>query len=349
MVRHNVRTSVRTLTFSVVSTVMGIASLGLGQASALAGGTCQNVTVPVALAAGQSANQSLAGTFCVPSTWAPGTHDVDVLVHGATYDRSYWDWPQNSPTYSYVSRTLQAGRATFAYDQLGSGGSSRPASASLNPGSVAYVMHQAVQWVRGQGYTQVTGVGHSFGSMAAIDEAATYHDVDRLVVTGLFHADGPYALLGVPDFYPAALDPAFIGHISDLGYLTTTPGTRGGLFYNTTTADPAVIVYDEAHKDVVSATQFSLGLTEFEVPAGLNVAAGVTVPVLSISGQQDGITCGLLLDCNNPAQVQANETAFYTGAPSVTTAVVPDTGHDINLHPSAASSFATINSWIQSN
>ena len=91
------------------------------------------------------------------------------------------------------------------------------------------------------------------------------------------------------------------------------------------------------------------GLTEFEIPAGLNIAAGITVPVLSISGQQDALTCGITLDCTNDAQVANNEAAYYTGTPSLTTATVPNTGHDINLHPSAGAtpgSFATINNWI---
>jgi len=307
------------------------------------------MTLPVALAAGQPTDQTLSGTFCIPATWATGSHDVDVLVHGATYNRSYWDWPQDSPTYSYVSRTLEAGRATFAYDQLGSGQSSYPLSTTLTPEVEAYAMHQAVQWVRGQGYAQITAVGHSFGSITVIHEAATYNDVDRVVVTGLLHANGLNALVGTTEFYPAALDPEFIGTITDPGYLTTVPNSRGSLFYDSSTANPAVISYDEAHKDVVSATYFGLGLTEFEVPAGLNIAAGVTVPVLTISGQEDAITCGLTLDCTNSAQVASNEAAYYTGAPSLTTDTVPDTGHDINLHPSAPSSFATINNWIQSH
>lgn len=337
----------RIFSIAAISGVLGIASLVSGQASAATvGGTCQDVNLPVALASGQATDQTLSGTFCTPTSWAEGAHDVDVLVHGATYNRSYWDWPQDSPTYSYVSRTLQAGRATFAYDQLGAGQSSHPSSLSLNPTVEAYAMHQAVQWIRSQGYTQVTAEGHSFGSITVIHEAATYHDVDRVVVTGLLHANGPDALLGVPDFYPAALDPQFSGTITDLGYLTTVPGSRGNLFYDTATADPSVIAYDEAHKDVVSATYFSLGLTEFEVPAGLNIASGITVPVLTLSGQEDAITCGLTLDCTNAAQVTANEAAYYTNTPSLTAVTVPDTGHDVTLHPSAASSFATINNWV---
>ncbi|HSX33934.1 MAG TPA: alpha/beta hydrolase [Candidatus Saccharimonadales bacterium] len=345
-----VRLRLRAGLMSVLGTVIGLTSLCVGQASAMHGGSCQDVSLPVSLAVGQPADQTLAGTLCTPTVWASGPHSVDILVHGATYNRVYWDWPQNPPAYSYVNSALQAGRATFAYDQLGSGVSSRPASTALTPTSVAYSMHQAVQWLRGtQGFTQVTSIGHSFGSITSIHEAATYHDVNRVVVTGLLHAFGPAAVTGVADFYPAALDPAFSGKISDLGYLTTVPGSRSDLFYDTNTANPGVIAYDEVHKDVVSATFFGLGLGEFGVPAGLNIASGITVPVLSISGQEDALTCGLTLDCTNAAAVQANETTYYTSAPSVSTATMPDTGHDLNLHPSASSAYAIINGWIQTH
>src|SRR5688572_14466912 len=97
-----------------------------GNASATS--NCTSVQKPVALGPGQPAIYQISGTLCLPTTWAPGPHQIDVLVHGATYDRSYWDWPQQSPAYSFVMRTLQAGRATFAYDTLGAGQSSRPVS-----------------------------------------------------------------------------------------------------------------------------------------------------------------------------------------------------------------------------
>ncbi|HSX05657.1 MAG TPA: alpha/beta hydrolase [Candidatus Saccharimonadales bacterium] len=329
----------RLLVVGSVSGLLIAATVANAAADSLSG-SCQDVSFGVALATGQPANQTLSGTYCTPAVWASGAHDVDVLVHGATYNRSYWDWPQDAPAYSYVNRTLQAGRATFAYDQLGSGTSSHPLSTWLTIDAQAYVMHQAVAWLQGQGYMQITAVGHSFGSMTAIHEAAAYHDVNRLVVTGLFHANGPSALVGTTQFIPASLDPAL------LGYITTLPGSRGALFYDTATADPAVIAYDEAHKDMVSSTYFGTGLTEFEVPAGLNIAAGITAPVLSISGQEDAITCGITLDCTNNTQVAANEAAYYTATSSLTTATVPNTGHDLNLHPSAAASFGVINGWI---
>src|SRR5438128_8586101 len=79
-------------------------------------GNCQAVRLPVALAAGQPSDKIISATYCQPHTWADGPQQIDILTNGATYNSSYWDWPQDPVLYSYVDKTLQAGRATFNYD-----------------------------------------------------------------------------------------------------------------------------------------------------------------------------------------------------------------------------------------
>lgn len=308
-------------------------------------GVCQNVTLNVALGSGQPANKTVQGTLCEPDAWAEGDHQVDLLVHGATYNREYWDWPVDPSTYSYVEDTLGSGRATFAYDRLGTGQSTTPLSAQLTMAADAHVMHQVVQYLRGT-YAEVNAIGHSFGSMVAIHEAATYHDVDRLVVTGALHALGPVYATNPAGFYPAMLDPQFTG-LLDPGYLTTIPGVRGGIFYNAT-ADPAVIAYDEAHKDKTSAVQFADGMAALQTPAPLNISQGVTVPVLSVVGNQDSLFCGLLLTCTQP-NVFAYEAPYYTNAASFDVSVIADTAHNLALHPTAPATFTVIDQWLAAN
>lgn len=283
--------------------------------------------------------------LCLPD--APNVSKVDILLHGAAYNREYWDWPVSPALYSYTQRTLQAGRATLAYDRLGVGQSSRPASAAVTVESDAYVLHQIIQHVRSSpGLTDVTTVGHSLGSVVAQYEAGQYKDVDRLVVTGLVHAQGVGVTGALTSFYPAALDPQFAG-LLDPGYLTTTPGSRS-LFYNAA-ADPQVIAYDEAHKDVLSSMQLAQSFPFTLTPPILNVTSQITAPVLAVIGDEDALSCGLLLDCKNPAAVMANEAPYYPHAASLTTQIVANTGHDIALHPSAGQSFATINQWISTH
>lgn len=118
-----------------------------GPAQALAAstkpGTCKDLDIPVALSPSSPINQHISGTLCLP-TAALGTQKIDVLVHGITYDRTYWDSPFSS-SYSYVDRTLQQGRATFALDRIGSGKSSRPLGLQVTLASNAYTVHQVIQ------------------------------------------------------------------------------------------------------------------------------------------------------------------------------------------------------------
>jgi pimeloyl-ACP methyl ester carboxylesterase len=331
--------------------IMSILAMTIGSMAApirvhaAANGTCNNVTTQVSLVAGLPANQTISGTLCTPQTWAEGPHQVDVLIHGATYNRAYWDWPVTSSLYSYASKTLQAGRATFAYDRIGSGSSSRPLGALVTLNSDAYALHQIITWLRTtHNYPQVNTISHSLGSSVAIIEAGTYTDADRVILTGVLHTSNISALLNATTFYPAMLDPAFFG-LLDPTYLTTQPNTRGNLFYHTN-ADPAVIAYDESHKDVLAVPELAGAAVLLQAPAAGNISTHITAPVLIAVGQNDTLVCSGTPDCSNPAAIVANEAPYFTSAASVSAASFADTGHDIPLHPTANSSFASINQWI---
>jgi pimeloyl-ACP methyl ester carboxylesterase len=327
--------------------------IAVGQAAAASAkyGNCQSIRLPVALAPGDPANQAIAGMYCVPVRWASGPHEVDVMTPGATYNSAYWDWPQNPALYSYVDKTLQAGRAALDYNRLGTGNSSRPPSAALAVSDEAYVLHQLVAWLRGsRGYSQVNLIGHSLGSVISIQEAGLYQDVSRVVVTGLLHppnAGVGFATTLLSLLHPAALDPQFLGLGFDLGYLTTIPSDRAADFYSAA-ADPAVVTYDEAHKDVVPMTDLTSLSTTWALPSGPNVSDSVTAPVLIVIGAQDAIFCTAppVLDCSQTAELLASEEPYYTSAASLTIDSISGTGHDIALHPSADQSFALINQWI---
>ena len=331
-----------------------LAGAAPAMAASSSDGTCRSISLPVALASGQPASQTVSASYCVPVTWAPGPHEVDVTTPGATYNRLYWDWPVDPALYSYVDKTLLAGRATFDYDRLGTGASSHPPSTSLTITSEAYVLHQIVGWLRASlGPDQVNLIGHSLGSVIAIQEAGTYHDVSRVVVTGLLHVPGVgvgFATTLASLLYPAALDPQFFLQGLDLGYLTTLPGDRAADFY-ASSADPAVVSYDEAHKDIVPATDLATLATTWALPAGLNVSDSITAPVLVVIGAQDAIFCTAppILDCSQPGAVLATEGPYYSSSSSLGVDVIGDTGHDIALHPSANESFALINQWIMAH
>ncbi len=336
--------------------VMAASPLAPASAGVTAGADagCQPVRLPVALGPGSPANQTVSGTYCQPQDWASGQHEVDVLTPGATYNRIYWDWPVDPGLYSYVDKTLAAGRATFDYDRIGTGSSSHPFSAEITIGSDAYVLHQIVQWLRGSlGYSQVNLIGHSLGSVISIQEAGRYGDASRVVITGLLHVAhvgaGFAATLGSL-LYPAAEDAQYLGTGLDVAYLTTIPGDRAADFYSSS-ASQAVVAYDEAHKDVVAATELVTLATTWALPPALNLSDKITAPVLIVIGAQDAIFCAdpPVVDCPQPAQLLASEAPYYARAASLSLDVIAGTGHDIALHPTADESFGLISQWISSH
>jgi len=77
-----------------------------------------------------------------------------------------------------------------------------------------------------------------------------------------------------------------------------------------------------------------------------DISAQITVPVLLVVGQQDSIVCGLLAtDCSSAASVRQAEAPFYSPQAQLQVAVIPNVGHDLNLHEAAPVWFAAAASW----
>lgn len=298
---------------------------------------------------------SVKGEGLVPETYTvaaslcsknPANRNIVLITsHGATYNRLYWDWPQNPGVYSFV-KNQDARVSVLNIDLLGSGGSSRPLSVNLTMQAQASMMHQLVRTMRARGFKNVILVGHSSGSGMITLEASTYQDVDGLIVTGFLHRFAPPVPppggAAVPlSMYPAALDPAFANMNLDPGYLTTRPGTRGNPgFYNAAVADPNVIAYDDAHKDVVTAAHVAGFVAIVNDPS---ISRGVNVPVLSLVGNYDG---GF---CDSPACPQAaDEPAAWSPAAQLELHVIPNAGHNIHLHgaPYAETEYAYVREWL---
>jgi pimeloyl-ACP methyl ester carboxylesterase len=310
-----------------------------GTASASTGVSCTTYSrIPVALAAGAPLSYSVSGELCArPGELARGA-TVQLLIHGATYDRSYWDFGRiDGIRYSYARDVAAAGYPTFAIDEIGTGASSHPASTQITIQTAAYVAHEIVQGlldgsVAHVRFSGVIEVGHSVGSLTAIEEAATFHDVAGVIVTGNTHITPTFHSVVAANQYPASEDPKFAGRGLDSGYLTTAPGTRGLLFSNAADADPAVIAADEAGKDVISATELGSALATKTTSISLQI----NVPVLLIDGSQDPLDCGSetdgqTFDCSTGQAIATQEAPYYSAATDLRACSIPGSGHDINL------------------
>lgn len=307
-------------------------------AAATTGATeCRNVTVPVT-EAGYPAN--ITGTLCVP----PGAETVQILVHGWTYARYYWDLPYQPDTYSYVRAANRRGYATLAIDRLGDGQSTHPLSAFDTFYADVDTVHQVIGALRngtlGQRFGKVIEVGHSLGGIITMVEAGMYHDVDAIIPTGIAHSLNYINILTkiIADDYPATLDPKFSTSGFDAGYVTSYPSTRGGFYYGTESAtDPNVVSTDERLKETGNLVELAT-LAAYNV---LNVDRTLNIPVDMVVGQHDPFICGLLgPSCDSSATLATFEKPFYGPGAVVEAYVVPNTGHDLQLERSAPESNA---------
>lgn len=309
---------------------------------------CQSYNVSnLALGAGQPANNTIYGELCHPATGP--SHTVQLLISGVSYSHLYWDWPQTPGLYSAVSYFTGEGYSTFNIDRIGIGNSSHPASSSVTLQSNAYIVHELVGRLKagtigGVTFSRVILVGHSFGSYVSISEETSYHDVDGIVLTGYTHLLNPGTVtLLVSETIPANTDPS--GRFSglDSGYLTTAPGTRGGVFYYQPGkhSNPDVIAYDEQTKQTYTAQEVA-GITTFPN----NLTQQINVPVLEVVGQEDALYCGQgAVDCSSNASVSQEESPFFSPSAQLQVQVIPVTGHDLNLHLTAQETYSAIIAW----
>ncbi len=314
--------------------------------------SCKNYNIPVSLTSDSPKNVNISAILCKPKRY---TSKVDIMLHGGTYDRTYWSAGVSTdahpyPFYSYAARTVASGRAAFYFDMVGTGKSTKPLSTDFTIDNVAFTVHQLVNWVKTRhGLNDVTLIGHSMGSFTAIHVANSWpSDAKRVVITGALHLPGEVQRLSASvgqNMHFANNEPQW----SDLdsGYLTTKPGVRKSIFYYGATAEDAVVDYDEDTKDVVSFNYASAAMVDMTLPPEDNVSSGVTAHVYIILGAQDNWMCEGNFVCTE-YNVKVNEAPHFRNARSIAVKVVPFTGHDLTLQTTADYSFKAIDTWIKS-
>ena len=330
---------------AVVASTIGLGVPVADAAPPTAAG-CTDISVPVSLGDGPRTSH-ISGRYCTPAGH-PGT-TLQVLVPGATYDRSYWDFPGFGDRYSYVKYASRAGKATLAIDPIGVGKSSKPPGWPVSAPTAARTLHEVISAARtgrlGHRWDKIVLVGHSFGSLTAMLEAGTYHDVDGLLVSGASHAPGPGGILQIQSSVrPALSDPRTAKSVpaGDYTYLSV-PGARAKAFYAPRDSDPAVVAADEASR--VAGTIGVLAT----IPVFIPTTFGIKVPVLIANGRADKVFCaqgggGSLTDCTNAQTLYRSERTFFPVA-DLSTYVLPGSGHSMNLALNNRAFFARALQW----
>ena len=311
---------------------------------------CSDHTLAVTLAPGETDTYNVVGTLC---SRGPATgKTVQLLLHGATYARYYWDFPYQTEHYSYVSSATKRGYATFNLDRIGNGASDRPAGNLVDFDVNGFVVHQVVEALRaGQvastSFEKVIVVGHSMGSFTALNYAGNFPgEADGLILTGFLNdMNWPFVQAALPQvMYPATFDPKFAGQFPNFDYITSVPGTRGIAFYYLPNTDPGVLTVDEDLKQTVSIGELN-GLLIVYDPISFQIRG----PVQVVVGQYDSLFCGNLVNCSDKAAVQTYEEGWFSASACVETAVINDAGHDLNLQLNANAAYSKMLSWADRN
>lgn len=321
---------------------LGLSSLAL---SAIAHDTtCQKVSPVVKLSETATTSYQVKGWLCWRGSLENKT--VQLLVHGLASDHNYWDFPYRSDKYSYVDTAVEADYATLNIDRLGIGDSGKPAALALNAQSSAYVIHQLVQKLRGgtignHAFEKVILVGHSFGSTSSLIAAATYRDVDAIILTGFAHQNTLDALIQLSKLYPAQLDPRFISARLPLGYLTTQPGARTGIFFDVGSSEVPVRQLD----DILKQTATTGELATLTAALDPSISLSLTIPVMLAIGERDALFCSNALSCADKATFLARENPYFGSYACLETFVLPKAGHGMNLHSAAKNWFNAAVDW----
>jgi pimeloyl-ACP methyl ester carboxylesterase len=317
---------------------------GYRQANAL---NCEESSLPVKLSSDGQAIYSVTGWLCARGNFSGKT--VQLLVSGVSYDHNYWDFPYQPNNYSYVQSATRAGYATFNFDRIGVGLSDKPPATDVTIPAEAYVAHELIQDLRqgkisGTSFKKVIAVGHSMGASILSVEGGTYNDADGLILADSLHqANVAKQTQLATTRYPAAQDPKFENAGLPDGYLTTKPGTRGDGYYDTKYADPQVVAKDEQLKQTATTGEFAT-LAQGRNP---QFSKAIKTPVLLVVGQNDSINCneGAGLSCKDSATIIAREKDNFSQAACLEAFVLPNSGHDTNLHYNAKDWFKAASDW----
>ncbi|KZV89927.1 alpha/beta-hydrolase [Exidia glandulosa HHB12029] len=285
--------------------------------------------------------------FCEPTRLNQSHADtLLVLVHGATYTTIYWDFPYEPETYSFRHFAGSKGFATLNVALLGHGQSEHPDPDLVQIPLQSELLNQLMTLSRngelpgaiGHGFKRVVGLGHSAGSNILNDLIVTHPEsVDGVILTGYAHVIS-VPMAPYPGWLPAReVIPERFGHLPD-GYVTTSEKTtRSAVMYGPRgTYDPAVLEFDELHKDLATTGEFAtVGLASVGAPEFRG-------DVFLVNGAHEVVWC-VVPSCDDLTP----ELRFYPRARTSETAIIPDAGHDLTLHLNARTFYNTVTDWLK--
>ena len=297
---------------------------------------------------------TIAGTYCSLSGPAAGDRQLQILVHGSTYTKEYWDrgaWGSLPIANSWVDYAHRQNYSTLAIDRLCNGDSSHPdPQLDCQLTTSTEVLHTLISALRSGTASKLipiprtlTYVGHSAGSIAGSNLAQAYpRDIDTLILTGW--PSGPIAAIGAAAYYdehnltapnpapstqvyrPAYLaDPKRFSGL-DQGYIASTNTTARTVFY-AGDYDPEFPKFD-----FISRGASYLGEASY---TGVMSFPGYRSRVIVVTGDLDGFAWA-------DKDVIDRTHARFPSVSWFEWVRVPNSGHDINFHRAAPQAFRKV-------
>ncbi|KAL8787996.1 MAG: hypothetical protein Q9213_001888 [Squamulea squamosa] len=294
----------------------------------------------------------ISGTLCLPAdpAKAEAAQTVEILTHGVGLEKSYWDI---APGYSYADAAAVAGYATFAYDRLGVGQSDHPDPIQEVQASLEVeILHNLAQLFRtgkvgDRSFSNIIGVGHSFGSILQVGTDSKYpKDFDGVVLTAFTNTltNLPYTVLANDPSIAALNEPSRFSKLPN-GYLVHNDAIAiQEVFFRYPYFDPAIFQNQVDRKDTYTFGE------EFTIGAVLTPATAYTGPLDVVAGVYDYPFC--LGNCSYPDnQLARVKPSLYPAADTAKSDIflVPENGHYINAHRTAGQAFDHINTFLRRN
>ncbi|MCJ1475069.1 hypothetical protein MMC13_003729 [Lambiella insularis] len=293
---------------------------------------------------------SISAHYCVPSVQET-SKTLQILTHGLSSDKSYWDFTRVAGNYSFIQAALAAGYSTFSYDRLGNGQSTKadPYNIVQAPTELAILIELTKKLRFGHidgcdVHEKVVHVGHSYGSELTNSLVAAEPTLsDGIIPTGFsnnFTFQVPF--LSTTGHLASENQPARLGALAS-GYLTWADKYNNQFnFMQYPYFDPLVLT-------VVEANKWAFTIGEVLTQTVLDYAAvKFTGPVLFLAAQYDHIFCGG--DCSGiidgPYSISRR---LFPAVSDFEVYIQPNVGHAINLHYNSSGAYAVANDFFKGN
>ncbi|KAI9801618.1 MAG: hypothetical protein M1825_003297 [Sarcosagium campestre] len=295
------------------------------------------------------------GTFSISvrhcRTGAPNNHQtppLQFLVHGATYDKTYWEG-FGRDEYSWEKFALSQGYDTLAIDSLGNGASDHPDPIQLvqNPLQRAIIHEIVLKLRRGEiartTYNSIIYVGHSYGSATGVRLANEYpSDFEAVVLTGFSVDSSQVSVALAGAFSPAQTVSQRFANLPQAYLAIASEDVRTKAFYSGDGSDLRVAIND-------FATQGTTTIGEL-LPFGSATAPNYRGPVFILTGDNDILYCGQSRTClPGPKSPVPQTRTVFPNANAFSYRLASYAGHSLNNHFSARDSFQSVHEWLTGN